>query len=609
MEKDQIKLQEEPVVHSQSNVYSEKGNEVFNQSSREGLSSNEEVSNDIITEEDEGREPTEWEMKNLKHVGERIPYSAWLVAVVELAERFSYYGLSAPFQNYMQNGPDDKPAGLLSLKQQGATALSYFFQFWCYVTPIWGGYISDAKLGRFATIHYACYIYIVGIFLLFITSVPSITSRNTALGGFIAAIVLIGIATGMIKSNVSPLIADQIPKTKPRISIRKGKKVIIDPSLTIQSIFLTFYMCINIGSLSVMATTELELHVGFWAAYLLPFCFFFIALFALFLGRKKYIRIPVGDKIIAKTFRCAWIAVTSGFKFDEAKPSVHPEKDYPWSDHFVEEVKRALYACKVFVFYPVYWVVYGQMLNNFVSQAGSMRAHNLPNDFLQVFDSISIIVFIPIMERFVYPFIRRFTPLKPISKIFWGFMFGTGAMVYAAVLQHFIYKTGPCYYEPGKCAAQDETEPGNNVHVAIQVPAYCLIAMSEILASVTGLEYAYTKAPVSMKSFIMAIFLFTNAVGAAIGIALSSVSVDPKMVWTFSGLAVSCFIAGILFWFIYRSYNAKEEEWNELEYENELELDASAHIRPVQSPASITGLENGTLNPIRSLIHSVKSAS
>lgn len=532
---------------------------------------------DSLRDEDEGREPTEHESKTLRHVADKVPFAAWLVAVVELAERFSYYGLSAPFQNYMQNGPNDHPKGMLDLKQQGATGLSYFFQFWCYLTPIFGGWLADTYWGKYKTLFVACFVYIIGELILFVTSIPSITNKNTALGGYVTGIIIIGVGTGMIKSNVSPYLADQVPKRKPRISVRKnGERVVVDPNITVQNIFLWFYLMINIGSLSVIATTELEAHVGFWAAYLLPFCFFFLALISLVLGKNRSIDIPVSDKIINRTFKCAWVGVTNGFNLDNAKPSVHPEREFPWTDHFVEEVRRALYACKVFVFYPVYWVTYGQMLNNFVSQAGQMRSHGLPNDFLQAFDSICIIIFIPVMERIVYPFLRRFTPMKPISKIFFGFMFGTGAMIYAAVLQHFIYKSGPCYDHPKTCPN------GNNIHIALQTPAYFLIAMSEIFASVTGLEYAYTKAPVSMKSFIMSLFLVTNAFGSAIGIALSPVSKDPKMVWTYTGLAVACFIGGCAFWVIYSPYNKKEDEWNDLEYENELD---EAVLRPVHSLA------------------------
>lgn len=532
--------------------------------------------------DDDGRPPTDEEMKTLRHVSEFIPASCWLVAVVELAERFSYYGLSTPFQNYMQNGPNDSPRGVLNLKNQGATALSYFWQFWCYVTPIFGAWVADTYFGKFMTICMFCVLYMIGIFVLFITSIPSIASEKTSLGGFIAAIIIIGLGTGGVKANVSPLIADQIPKTKPRIkTLKNGTKVIEDPNITIQNVFMFFYLMINIGALSVIATTEIEAHVDFWAAYLLPLCFFVIALIALFFGRNKYVKVPVQDKVISKSFKTVWLMLR-GLSYDAPKPSLHPEKEYPWTDKFVDEVTRALHACKVFVFYPIYWLVYGQMVNNFVSQAGSMELHGLPNDILQVIDSVSVIIFIPIMERFVYPFLRRFTPFKAITKIFWGFMFASAAMIYTAALQHFIYNAGPCYYHPKACAEEYRKVP-NHVHVAAQTPAYFLIAMSEIFASVTGLEYAYTKAPVSMKSFIMSLFLVTNAFGSAIGIGISAVSEDPKFVWVYSALAIAAFITGCLFWLCFHHYNDKEDEWNDLDYVDDDQYNEEHGIRPMAS--------------------------
>lgn len=51
-------------------------------------------------------------------------------------------------------------------------------------------------------------------------------------------------------------------------------------------------------------------------------------------------------------------------------------------------------------------------------------------------------------------------------------------MVYAAVLQHYIYILPP-----------------NSIHVWIQAPAYVLVAFSEAFVIITGLELAYTKAP------------------------------------------------------------------------------------------------------------------
>ena len=58
-----------------------------------------------------------------------------------------------------------------------------------------------------------------------------------------------------------------------------------------------------------------------------------------------------------------------------------------------------------------------------------------------------------------------------------------------------------------------------------------LIGISEIFASVTGLEYAYTKAPPSMKSFVQSIYLPTNAFGSAVGEALDPVVYDPAILW------------------------------------------------------------------------------
>lgn len=40
----------------------------------------------------------------------------------------------------------------------------------------------------------------------------------------------------------------------------------------------------------------------------------------------------------------------------------------PWNDLYIDELKRGLSACRVFLFYPMYWLAYSQMLNNFVSQ-------------------------------------------------------------------------------------------------------------------------------------------------------------------------------------------------------------------------------------------------
>jgi hypothetical protein len=48
-------------------------------------------------------EPTAQELATLRRIPARIPWTAFIIALVELCERFAFYGLSGPFQNYISN--------------------------------------------------------------------------------------------------------------------------------------------------------------------------------------------------------------------------------------------------------------------------------------------------------------------------------------------------------------------------------------------------------------------------------------------------------------------------------------------------------------------------
>lgn len=192
--------------------------------------------------------PTPEDLRLLPRVADKLPYGAFLVAVVELCERFAYYGLSGPFQNYIANSYED-PNGLpgaLGLKQSGATAMTNLFQFWCYVTPVFGAIVADQYLGKYATIKWFSMVYMVGIAILFATSLPWSIERGAAGPGLVVAMVVIGLGTGGIKSNVSPLIAEQVQSIKPYIkTLHSGQRVVIDPEITVQRIYMIFYLCIS----------------------------------------------------------------------------------------------------------------------------------------------------------------------------------------------------------------------------------------------------------------------------------------------------------------------------------------------------------------------------
>ncbi|EFW20277.1 hypothetical protein D8B26_003310 [Coccidioides posadasii str. Silveira] len=532
-----------------------------------------------LHETPDGEEPTEEEKRTLKHVPESLPISAWLVAIVELCERFTFYGMQGLFQNYIQRPLDGSLGrGALGLGHRAATGLNTFFQFWAYLTPIIGAIIADQYIGKYMAIFYFCIIYVIGLLILVLTSLPVSLQNGAGLGGFVVSLIVIGLGTGGIKSNVAPLIADQYKrKTMAITTTPEGERVIIDPGLTIQRIYMIFYACINIGSLSLLATPYMERDIGFWSAYLLCLCIFVVGTCILVLGRKFYVVRPPTGSIITNAFKALGVMVMNR-NMDAPKPSWQAEhganRTYPWDDHFIDELKRALVACKVFTFYPIYWVVYSQFSTNFVSQAGQMEHHGIPNDLMPNFDPIAIIVFIPILDRIIYPLLNKLhIPFRPITRISFGFIVASLAMVYAAIVQNLIYTSPPCYNMPLACpeAEVDGVKQGNRIHIAIQAPAYMLIGISEIFASVSGLEYAYTKAPPTMKSFVQSMYLLTNAFGAALGEALTPVAHDPEIIWLFTGLACSSFTAGVLFWIVFRHLNAKEEDMNALDKDDTVE--------------------------------------
>ncbi|KAF3940810.1 hypothetical protein ABW19_dt0201606 [Dactylella cylindrospora] len=522
-------------------------------------------------------EPTAEEKATLRHVAENLPLSAWLVLIVELCERFSYYGCQGLFQNFIQRPYNGREGpGALGLGQKSAAGLNMFFQLWCFVTPILGAIVADQYLGKFKTILYFCMVYIVGLVVLFVTSLPFSLEAGAGLPGFICAIVLIGLGTGGIKTNVSPLIAEQYQRKKMAVTtLKSGERIILDPTLTIQRIYMIFYMSVNIGSLSVIATPYMEFKLpwSFSSAYLLCLCMFLVGFVILVLGRKTYVIQPPKKSIITDAFKALCIMIKDRSK-DAPKPSWQADRGrdvkFAWDDHFVDELKRALVACKVFAVFPMFWVVYNQFTTNFVSQAGQMDTHGIPNDLMQNFDPIAIIVFVPIIDRIVYPLLQKaHIPFLPITRIAFGFTIASFAMAYAAVVQYLIYTSPPCYRTP-LCEASEVNgmAKGNKVHIAIQTPAYILIGIAEILASVTGYEYAYTKAPTEMRSFVQAIFLLTYAVGAAISEALSPISGDPTILWMYVGVAIATFVSGWVFWWFFRGLNDMEEELNELEAPN-----------------------------------------
>lgn len=249
----------------------------------------------------------------------------------------------------------------------------------------------------------------------------------------------------------------------------------------------------------------------------------------------------------------------------------------------IHNSRRGFAACAVFAWYPIYWLSYNQrkypsvayrsantpdihtVNNNLVSQAAVMQLNGLPNDILSNLDPLALMIFIPLCDLVLYPSLRKakinFTPIK---KITFGFFTGSAAMVWACVVQYYIYLRSPCGSNASGTLPSGEACPSVGISVWAQTGAYVLIALSEIFASITSLEYAFSKAPRNMRSMVQAVALFMSAISAALGQAFTPLSADPYLVWNYGVVAVLAAVAGAAFWMQFRGLDAEEDAMNEL---------------------------------------------
>ncbi|KAH7395394.1 POT family-domain-containing protein [Phaeosphaeria sp. MPI-PUGE-AT-0046c] len=543
----------------------------------------------------EGEEPTEEDLLTLRRVSGKIPWTAFTIAFVELCERFGYYGCQVLYTNFIQRplpvidgvtqttGRDpthDGQPGALGMGQRASFGIGQFNSFWAYTTPIIGAIIADEYLGRFNTIFIAIAFSILGHILLIISAIPSVLTSGKAIAPFILGVITLGFGTGAFKANISPLIAEQYRQSKPRVikDPKTGERVISDPNITISRIFLYFYMFINAGSLTgQISMVYVEKYVGFWCAWLLPTIMFCCCPIVLWFCRSKYhLSPPTGSvliravKLLAKATQGKWslnpVTTRKNFKserfWEDVKPSHLGANKPNWmqfDDAWVDQVARGLRACSCFTWIPLYWLSYNQMNNNLTSQAATMTRNGVPNDIITNLNPISLVIFIPIVDNFLYPALRKanikFTPIKRMA---FGFILASLAMVGAAVIQHYIYSTTPCGKYMNDC---DQFAP---VNVWTQAVPYVLVGFSEIFTSITGLEFAFTKAPKNMRSLVTSYWHFMSAFSNALGQAFVSLSEDPLLVWNYTSVAILAFIGGVLFWFHQRPTDKQEDKLNML---------------------------------------------
>lgn len=370
----------------------------------------------------------------------------------EAAERFSFYGMKTILLVFMTEYLMGADGELDTMSDAEGKYWYHIFVMFTYFFPIFGAIISDIFWGKYRTIIILSIVYCAGHLALALDE----TRLGLSLG-----LTMIAIGSGGIKPCVSAHVGDQFTKENETL---------------IERAFSYFYLSINLGAFISSFLTPIFLKtLGPHVAFGIPGILMFIATIVFWVGRNDFISIPpVG-----------W--------------------NKYWSDVFSKEGRTALFKLiGIYVFMAVFWSLYDQTGSSWVVQAKSTLmdkqislfgfSYELTPSQIQAINPVLILILVPIFTFYIYPFLNKKLKLNSVKKISIGFFFAAGAF---AIISYI----------------QGQLDAGVEMSVYWQFLAYLVLTMGEILVYGTGLEFSYTQAPNSMKSFIMGFFLLAIAAG------------------------------------------------------------------------------------------------
>ncbi len=170
------------------------------------------------------------------------PVGLFLLFLVEMWERFSFYGMRAILGLYlkcsvdgMMNPPEGAPAGFnpgRGWTQPEASNLSGWYGGMAYLLPIAGGLIADKLIGTHRSMVVGGLLIALGHVVLAVSGIGTMHSSPLGMSVFVFGLVLIIVGTGHFKPSVTVMVNQLYPVGDPR---REGA-------------FGIFYMGINIGA-------------------------------------------------------------------------------------------------------------------------------------------------------------------------------------------------------------------------------------------------------------------------------------------------------------------------------------------------------------------------
>ncbi|KAJ0183782.1 hypothetical protein K1T71_000205 [Dendrolimus kikuchii] len=357
---------------------------------------------------------------------EKLPYpkAVGFIVTNEFCERFSYYGMRAILSLYLRNK--------LGYTVNGATVIYHMFTMFCYFFPLLGAMIADGWLGRFRTILYLSLVYATGTILISLSAMPPINLPQMEFT--IIALLLIAFGTGGIKPCVSAFGGDQfkLPEQERYLGY----------------FFSLFYFAINAGSLlSTFITPIFRSNINCFGdddcyslAFGVPGILMIVSIVIFVAGKNLYIiKNPAGN-ILGKVSTCISHAVMKSFRSKEKRKHWLDHADDKYDTTLIEDVKSLLRVLLLFIPLPVFWALFDQQGSRWTFQADRMEqdigSWTLEADQMQVLNPLLILIFIPLFEVAIYPFLTWAKLIrKPLHKMIWGGVLAACAFVISGIVE------------------------------------------------------------------------------------------------------------------------------------------------------------------------------
>ncbi|OMJ21192.1 putative peptide transporter ptr2 [Smittium culicis] len=480
-----------------------------------------------------------------KGIPGNLKLASKLVIVTELCERFTFYGISVMLPSYLID--------VFGLSSSETVFRAKAFSFLAYFFTIVGAIVADEWFGKFKTVMIFSIWYFVGTVILSVTSMDFLSVSGKNVGFIVAIYAFIAFGTGGIKANVSSFVAEQVD---PVFKKTKNPGIYIDPKLAIERCYRYFYWAINTGAILGLAVCpQLAKRAGYASGYWSTAAVNFVGFGIFFLGRSKYKMVNPSESALKKVYRVISYArknkkTDSDHWLDAAKGVNSPQ----WNDEFVEGLKGSIKAVKILCFLPIYWMLYMNVTDNFILQARRMKEPSwISSDQLILLVQLTLVILIPLYDYFFIPFLRfRNIKFGPIKRITIGFVLITLGFIYTIITQKRIYNSPPYF---NFTAPGSNLDQKNNISLWWQIPSFIFLGSSEIFASVTSLEIAFSLSPPELKSLLNSLSLFTICLGNLLGMSLSKLSYDPIILNVYIGEACAMIVTTIIFFFCFRSFD------------------------------------------------------